>query len=55
MITACGLTAAGDMKAVLQVVDSGRFDTAQVYYNMINPSAAWTRARSAWRLTISPA
>ena len=35
-----GLTAAGDMKAVLEVIDSGRFDTAQIYYNMNNPSAA---------------
>ena len=43
------LTAAGEMSAMLEVIDSGRFDTAQVYYNMINPSAAWDRAPSAWK------
>ncbi len=35
-----GLTALGEVGAVNQALDSGRFDTAQVYYNMINPSAA---------------
>lgn len=49
VIGACGITAAGDMQAVLEVIDSGRFDTAQVYYNMINPSAAWDRAPAAWK------
>jgi L-galactose dehydrogenase/L-glyceraldehyde 3-phosphate reductase len=34
-----GLTALGDPAAVRQVVDSGRFDVAQVYYNLINPTA----------------
>ena len=34
-----GFTALGDAAACRQVIDSGRFDTAQVYYNMINPSA----------------
>jgi aryl-alcohol dehydrogenase-like predicted oxidoreductase len=41
LIRAIGLTAAGDTRACLEVIDSGRFDTAQVYYNAINPSAAW--------------
>jgi len=36
----CGLTALGDTDAIRQVVDSGRFDTVQVVYNMLNPSAA---------------
>jgi L-galactose dehydrogenase/L-glyceraldehyde 3-phosphate reductase len=49
MIGAFGLTAATEMAAVRQVIDSGRFDTAQIYYNMINPSAAWDRARPGWR------
>jgi D-threo-aldose 1-dehydrogenase len=49
LIGAGGLTAAGNLKAVLHVVDSGRFDTAQIYYNMINPSAAWARAPAAWK------
>jgi L-galactose dehydrogenase/L-glyceraldehyde 3-phosphate reductase len=35
-----GLTALGETPAVVQAIDSGRFDTAQVYYNMLNPSAA---------------
>ena len=35
-----GFTALGDAAACRQVIDSGRFDTAQVYYNMLNPSAA---------------
>jgi L-galactose dehydrogenase/L-glyceraldehyde 3-phosphate reductase len=30
------------------VIDSGRFDCAQVYYNAINPSAAWKRAPQSW-------
>lgn len=34
-----GLTALGEAAACRQVIDSGRFDTAQVYYNMLNPSA----------------
>ncbi len=34
-----GITALGDPAACRQVIDSGRFDTAQVYYNMLNPSA----------------
>jgi len=35
-----GLTAVGDTAALHQVVDSGKFDSAQVVYNMLNPSAA---------------
>jgi L-galactose dehydrogenase/L-glyceraldehyde 3-phosphate reductase len=35
-----GLTALGEAPAIVQVIDSARFDTAQVYYNMLNPSAA---------------
>ncbi len=35
-----GLTALGDAGQICKVIDSGRFDSAQVYYNMINPSAA---------------
>ncbi|MCH8808236.1 MAG: aldo/keto reductase [Proteobacteria bacterium] len=35
-----GLTALGEAGAVCQAIGSGRFDSAQVYYNMINPSAA---------------
>jgi len=35
-----GITAIGDTAALLQVVDSGAFQSAQVSYNMLNPSAA---------------
>ena len=35
-----GLTAVGDTAALQKVVDSGAFDSAQVVYNMLNPSAA---------------
>src|SRR5215203_79009 len=35
-----GLTAVGDTAALHQVIDSGAFDSAQVAYNMLNPSAA---------------
>lgn len=35
-----GLTALGETASILEVLRSGRFDTAQVYFNMLNPSAA---------------
>lgn len=34
-----GFTALGNAASCRQVVDSGRFDAAQVYYNLLNPSA----------------
>lgn len=34
-----GITAVGDTAALHQVVDARRFDTAQVSYNLLNPSA----------------
>lgn len=43
-----GITALGEAPAVKDVIASGRIDAAQVYYNMLNPSAgeamppAWT-------------
>jgi L-galactose dehydrogenase/L-glyceraldehyde 3-phosphate reductase len=37
-----GLTVLGDGACCRQVIDSGRFDAAQVYYNLLNPSAART-------------
>ena len=42
-----GFTALGDAASCRQVVDSGRFDAAQVYYNLLNPSAARRRCRGA--------
>ena len=35
-----GITAVGDTSALRQVIDAGEFDSAQVSYNMLNPSAA---------------
>src|SRR5206468_2491606 len=35
-----GITALGETPAILEVLRSGRFETAQVYHNMLNPSAA---------------
>jgi L-galactose dehydrogenase/L-glyceraldehyde 3-phosphate reductase len=35
----CGITAVGDTAALHRVVDARRFDTAQVSYNLLNPSA----------------
>ncbi len=38
----CGITAVGDTPALHRVVDSRAFDTAQVSYNALNPSAGTT-------------
>lgn len=35
-----GFTALGETEGCRQVIESGRFDTAQIYYNIINPTAA---------------
>ena len=35
----CGITAVGDTAALHRVIDAQAFDTAQVSYNMLNPSA----------------
>ena len=35
-----GITAVGDTTALHEVLDSGKFNSAQVSYNMLNPSAA---------------
>ena len=37
-----GFTALGDTASCRHALDSGRFDTVQVYYNLLNPSAART-------------
>jgi len=37
---AIGFTSLGDVPSILQVIESGRFDSTQIFYNMINPSAA---------------
>jgi aryl-alcohol dehydrogenase-like predicted oxidoreductase len=48
LVHASGITVAGDTEACLDVINSGRFDAAQVYYNAINPSAAWRRVPAGW-------
>lgn len=40
-----GMTALGDASPVCRLIESGRVDTAQVYFNMINPTAAHAGAR----------
>jgi aryl-alcohol dehydrogenase-like predicted oxidoreductase len=35
-----GMSAVGDTAALQQVIDAGAFDSAQIVYNMLNPSAA---------------
>ncbi len=34
-----GFTALGDAASCRRLIDSGRFDSAQIYFNMLNPSA----------------
>ena len=41
LIQFIGFTAIGDPDCLLKIVRSGRFDSAQVYYNLLNPSAAY--------------
>lgn len=35
-----GITALGETQSILRVIESGRIESAQVYYNLLNPSAA---------------
>jgi D-threo-aldose 1-dehydrogenase len=49
LIQASGISATGNTGACLEVIESGRFDAAQIYYNAINPSAAWSRTTARWR------
>lgn len=45
-----GMTALGSPKALDQVVDSGRIDVAQVYYNLLNATAV-SGAGAGWNST----
>lgn len=36
-----GFTGLGETEALHQIIDSGRFDVVQVYYNLLNPSAGF--------------
>ena len=42
-----GFTANGDRDSLRTVVESGFYESAQIYYNMINPSAGWS-VPSGW-------
>ena len=46
-----GLTGLGEPAALQQVIDSGRFDAAQIYYNLLNPTAADKGAGAGWNTT----
>lgn len=47
-IGALGFTALGHTESVIEVLQSNRFECAQVYYNLLNPSAAIPTV-AAWR------
>lgn len=47
LIRYLGITGLGDAASVCEVLHSRRFDSAQVYYNLLNPSAARAMP-SAW-------
>ncbi len=47
LIRFMGITALGEAGPVCEVINSGRFDSAQVYYNLLNPSSA-RRMPDAW-------
>jgi D-threo-aldose 1-dehydrogenase len=47
LIRHMGITAIGETASVREVIASGRFDSAQVYYNLLNPSAG-RRMPGAW-------
>lgn len=47
LIKHAGITAIGDAASVCEVIRSKRFASAQVYYNLLNPSAA-RRMPGAW-------
>jgi L-galactose dehydrogenase/L-glyceraldehyde 3-phosphate reductase len=47
LIRHMGITAIGEAACVCEVIRSGRFDSAQVYYNLLNPSAGRTMP-AAW-------
>ena len=42
-----GITALGDLKPITEVIQTGGFDSAQIYYNLLNPSAIFND-RKEW-------
>lgn len=43
LCTHVGFTALGDAASCIRVIESGKVDSAQVYYNMLNPTAGLTQ------------
>ena len=41
-----GITALGEIPSLLRVIESGRIASAQIYFNLLNPSAAFQPAAS---------
>ncbi len=41
LVNHIGITALGETPSILEVIESGRIDSAQVYFNMLNPSAGY--------------
>lgn len=48
LIRNMGLSALGDHDLTARIIETGRFDSAQVYYNMLNPSAARAAMPKKW-------
>ncbi|MCZ6855063.1 MAG: aldo/keto reductase, partial [Gammaproteobacteria bacterium] len=46
LISHFGITALGEVPSVLNIIRSGRIESAQVYYNLLNPSAGGRVPRS---------
>lgn len=44
-----GITALGETSSILKVIESNRIDSAQVYYNLLNPSAG-LRLPPSWQV-----
>ena len=42
-----GITALGNLEPIKEVISTNGFDTAQVYYNLLNPSSAFNK-RDKW-------
>ena len=44
-----GITALGEAPSIINVIESGRIESAQVYYNLLNPSAGMSIPK-AWKV-----
>jgi aryl-alcohol dehydrogenase-like predicted oxidoreductase len=49
MIQSFGITALGETPSIIEVIESGRIASAQVYYNLLNPSAGFA-VPPAWEV-----